>query len=354
MASETATPAQRQAVDTIIGEVQKYLSARYITISRVRPEIERVWDDLVFQGVAQLQLTLSNSKPFGPVRYHVAETLVGDDDRQARDFLSPSHTNSIMAEIVEADDKAGATKRMEGTLEIHDLRTLFKMIEPSFTTTVSLVQTFIWWDFEDAVDLSRFEIKAQRTKNYMDGKLTDPVREWYQGRMQMKMQPTDEEIITYELCQMRRSVDSFCTRRVGEPGFKRIICREQPPTDPSDAIVAVLANHLRLQAHLRAGNALDANLQGQIAAVLSMEAAEVTPEVALAYVDSLVADTRTSLRSELNTSGRGGKPYFMKPRQEVILREKFKAIVGDRVLPEKNVSMDKVPKDPGTSAQPRQ
>jgi hypothetical protein len=354
MAAENATPAQRQAVETIIGEVQKYLNARYITISRIRPEVEKVWDDLVFQGVAQLQLTLSNSKPFGPVRYHVAETLVGDDERQARDFLSPAHTNSIMAEIVEAEDKAGATKRMEGTLEIHDLRTLFKMIEPSFTTTVSLVQTFIWWDFEDAMDLSRFEIKAQRVKLYMDGKLTDPVREWYQGRMQLKEQPSDEDIITYELCQMRRSVESFCARRVGEPGYKRIICREQPASDPSDALVAVLANHLRLQAHLKAGNALDANLQGQIGVALSMESAEVTPEVALAYVDSLVEEARLALRSELNMTGRGGKPYFMKPRQEVKLREKFKGIVGDRVLPEKNVSMDKVPKDPGTSSQARQ
>lgn len=188
----------------------------------------------------------------------------------------------------------------------------------------------------------------------MEGKLTDPVREWYQGRMQLKVQPTDEEIIIYELCQMRRSVESFCARRVGEPGFKRIICRELPTDDPSEGIISVLANHQRLRAHLQGGNALDANLQGQFAAALSIDAAEVTAEVALAYVESLIEESRQSLRTALNMTGRGGKPYFLKPRQEIKLREKFKAIVGDRVLPEKNVSMDKVPKDPGTSAQPRQ
>jgi len=352
MAGENLTSAQKQAVEGIVAHTQRYLDARYLAITRVRPDLERVWDDLVFQGIVQLQITLSNSKPFGPVRYHVAETLVGDDERRIRDFLSPTHTNSIMAEIVEQEEKS-AVKKMEGQLEIHDLRTLFKTIEPSFTTIVSLVQTFIWWDFEDSVDLARFDIKAARVKLFMDGKLTDPVRAWYKDAMQLKEQPSDEDIIIYELCQVRRSVENFSNRRNGEPGFKRIISRDAVGPDQGDQLVLTLANHLRLQAHLKGGNPLDAALTQQFGTALGTDPANVTPERALAFIERAIADTRGALRTSLNGANAGGKPYSLKPRQDGELRKKFAALVGERRLPDKNMSSDKVMKDPSTSGGPR-
>ncbi len=348
MAVDAQTPNQKRAVEKVIGWVQNYLDARHSALVRIRPEVDRVWDDLVFQGIVQLQLTLSNSKPFGPLRYHVAETLVGDDERRIRDFLSPTHTNSIMAEIVEQEEKANV-KKMEGTLEIHDLRTLFKTIEPSFTSLVSLVQTFIWWDFEDAVDLARFDIKEVRVRGYLDGKLTDEARAWYKDMLQLKEQPSDDDIINYELLQMKRSLDNFAARRNGEPGYKRIIARDQVGADSANQVIQVLANHLRMQAHLRGGNPLDATLTQQFSQVLGIDASQVTVERALAFVDRAVAENRTALRGLLNSANAGGKPYSLKPRQEEEVRRRFTAIVGDRKLPERGLSSDRVPKDPSTA-----
>ena len=148
---------------------------------------------------------------------------------------------------------------------------------------------------------------------------------------------------------MKRSMDNFAGRRNGEPGYKRIIARDQVGVDTANQVIQILANHLRMQTHLRGGSPLDATLTQQFSQALGIDPAQVTTERALAFVDRAVAENRTALRGLLNSANAGGKPYSLKPRQEEEVRRRFTALVGDRKLPERGLSSDKVPKDPSTA-----
>ncbi|MDX2177344.1 MAG: hypothetical protein SF028_12840 [Candidatus Sumerlaeia bacterium] len=344
------SPSQVQAVEAVLTQVQRYLDARQPAVCRMNPNLERVWDDLVFQGIAQLHLTLANTKAFGPVRYHIAETFLGDDERRKSDFMSPTHQNSILYEIVEKDDAAGA-KRMEGNLEIHDLRTLFKMIEPAFINTVSLIQTFIWWDFLDAVDMARVDLKAGRIRAYREGKLNDQIRAWYKDMMKTPDAVSDEDITVYELWQTRASIQAFEARRQGEPGYKRIVSRDYSGGDNPELLIRAIANQLAIIDHLKAGKPLDPALSAQLAGALKIDQSLLTPDRALSFLEKSVPEQKARLRAVLGGNA-PGRPFNLKERQAADLEKRFKDLAGETDVPEKlpHQLAQEALKDKGTAA----
>ncbi|HNM47090.1 MAG TPA: hypothetical protein PKH51_08740, partial [Candidatus Sumerlaeota bacterium] len=141
-----------------MAKMQLYLDMRYQQIRRVNSKVDAIWDDLTWQQLSQLRTSLSGDKAFGPQRFHVAELFLSDDQRRIRELLSVKSQNSLLGEIVEEKEKE--THRTGGGLDIHDMRTLFHAIDPGLDKMIGLVQTFIWWDLEDAADLARFEKKV--------------------------------------------------------------------------------------------------------------------------------------------------------------------------------------------------
>ena len=96
------TPFQKNAVDAILARVQLYLDARYLQVRRINAKAEAVWDDLAWLAMSNLRTTLSLDKGWGPDRFHIGETLVGDEVKRIRDcfsdptafhsFARPSHS----------------------------------------------------------------------------------------------------------------------------------------------------------------------------------------------------------------------------------------------------------------------
>lgn len=333
MAEQQVTAAQRQATDLLVAQLQRYLDARYPTVSRLNPAIERSWEDLTTGEMMHIRLILNGTKAFGPVRHHVAETLIGDDEKKIRELIGLTTQNSIFPEVVEAssdkDEKHGSQRR----IEIHDMRTLYKTIEPALQNAVSLVQTFLWFDFEDAIDLTRAEVKMARIAQYAQGGLNDPVRAWYREAMKRPEPPTDEDIIVHELVLTRKSVEAFCGRRDGEDGYKRILARDPAPGESVETLAPAFAYQLNVCTRLRTGQTLDETLTAQFAQAMACEANQVTPERALAFAEKMVAETRRRLRAALNGTS-PGVPYNFKERQAQELRAKFEQARAGRTLPE--------------------
>lgn len=333
---ETLNPAQQQAVDQIAGRISQYLEARYLAIRRMNPKLDLVWEDLTWQSMNSLRTSLSNFKAHGPLRLNVAETFVGDDEKRQHDFLNPTHQNSIFPEVIDQADKKDS-QRTAGQLEIHDMRTLYQSVEASLQNVVQLIQTFIWWDIVDAIDLARFEVKAQRVQAFTTSGVGDETRAWYQQSRKLPSPPSDEEVILIELVGMRASHDNFQARRVGEPGYKMIVRRDPAPHETAEALIPALANQMAISQRLHSGGGLDDQLRAQFAPALGVEPAAVTADRAIVFIDRLVAENRERLRSAL-LGGASGKPYDMKARQAAELHQRYVQLLGGRTLPEPTVA----------------
>lgn len=340
---DVMTPSQQAAVERLTNHIRHYLDARYTSVRRMNSKLEAVWDDLAWQQLSQLYRTFAADKAFGPIRFHVAESLVGDDERRIRELLSLTNQNSIMPEILEKEEDETKSKRMEGAT-IRDMRTLYRTIDPSLQNAVMLIQSFIWIDLEDAIDLSRVETKEVRLQQFATGGITDAHRKYYMEIWKREAAPADDEIITFELVQARKSMMTFVARRENEEGYRQIIVREIVPQESPEVLVPALANHLRILGLLRNGGTIDDTLRAQFGQALHCDPKQVTSSSALAFIERTIIEEKHRLRSSLNGQS-SGKPYNLKLRQAEEVKARFEAMRAGRTLPEPSTSAVAKPKE---------
>lgn len=328
MGAEQQTSLQRKAVDSVLSSIKTFLASRYIQVRRINPKVELVWDDLQWQLLASLKVTLSGDKAFGATRFHVAETLLGDDIRKTREFFSPKSQQSLLGEIVE--EKESDAHRTAGTLEIHDMRSLFRRIDPSLESIATLLQTFIWWDLEDAALLSRFEKKSNMVAAFEKQGITPEMAQYYQEILGMSKRPEAADVILHELRMMKQCVDLFGQRREEEKAYQVIIVRERSPQENPDLLLDALAGQSQMLKSLKGGSLDDAS-KNQFAKALKCEPNEVTTERAIPFLENMMAANRERLKGAL-TGGGSGDPYNLKGKILKELRDKLKQVVGDRNL----------------------
>ncbi len=317
------TPAQKRAVEAIERKVQNYLDMRYEQVRRLNPKLETIWEDVCWQQMASLNLSLSNDKSFGPARYHVAETLLSNDLRKAADFFVPTAQVNLLGEIVE--EREADTARTAGILEIHDMRSLFRAIDPSLERLVTLVQTFIWWDLPDAVDLARFDKKETVVKAIERDGLSPEAAAAYREPLGITKDATKEQALQYEGKLLQQTANSFRFRRTGEPGFRIIVAREQEGGDDPDVLIDMLHNQNSVLKGLRKGKPLDSQLAEQFARGLRCEPSEVTTELAIETLEKALTTNRRRLCDAL-TGKRSGAQYDYKLRQLRRLEERLKKL----------------------------
>ncbi len=312
------TPAQKRAVEAILRKVQDYLDMRYEQVRRLNPKLESIWEDVCWQQMTSLHLSLSNDKSFGPVRCHVGETLLGDDLRKAGEFFIPTAQVNVLGEIVE--EREADTARTAGILEIHDMRSMFRAIDPSLERLVTLVQTYIWWDLPDAADLARFDKKEAIIKAISRDGISPEAAAAYREPLGLVKDPTKEQVLEYEGKILQKTVGSFNFRRGGEPGYRIIVAREHAGADDPDTLIDMLHNQKNMLKALRKGKPLDSQLAEQFARGLNCEPAEVTPELAIETLEKAVNTNRRRLCDAL-TGKRTGTQYDYKNRQLGRLKE---------------------------------
>jgi hypothetical protein len=269
-----------------------------------------VWEDLTWQQVAQIRFSLSGDKPFGPERFVVADLLLGDDIRKIKDLFNPVAQSSLLGEIVERkEEKSHGTA---GQLEIHDMRSLYSAVDPSVQSIVQLIQTFVWWDLEDAADRARFDRRVAAIQRVDAGKLTQHDRDAYKAPMKTERAITDADIVAFELKMLKYCVESFRARRLADKGYQMIITREATAAQDPDMLIGALAQENMLAKTLRQGRDIDAGMKAQFAKAMGCEAAEATADRILPFLEARIAEHRKLLRDALNGNVSGAPNDFKK------------------------------------------
>lgn len=293
--------------------MQQYLDTRYQQLRRINQKAEAIWEDVTWQQLSSLRVTLEGEKAFGPVRFHVAETLVSDDARRIREFFSSKSQQCLLGEIVES--KEGEGHKTHGAMEIHDMRTLFRSMDPHIESIVALVQTFIWWDLEDAADMARFEKKIGLIQVVEQSGLDEELTAYYREQMQVPDKPlSPEEVISHEVKALGRTVEGFRARRETDRGYQVIVARETTQVENPDLLIPALANQLNLFATLSNGSALDPGLAEQFGKAMGIPGAQVTNEKARTFLENTINGNKKRLRNAL-AGGGSGSPYNFKRRQ---------------------------------------
>jgi len=296
------TAVQKRHIEAIMAKVQYYLDIRYQQARRFQPNLERSWDDLSAIQMNTLKTTLGSDKMFGPNRYNVAEVLVGDDPKKRQEFFLKKSQNCLMSEIVEGKETDG--HKTHGAMEIHDMRTLCAAIDRPLETVVNLIQTFIWWDLEDAVDWLRVENKL-RLINRLDEGVSDELATAYREILQSDHKPSAQEVVQYEARTLRSVIEALRQRRLLDGGYQIVFRREQLPTEQPEMIIEALAGQQNLLKTLKAGQALPPQILEQIAKAMSIEPADATPDRVRPFLENMIAQNRKRLKDAVNGTGSG-------------------------------------------------
>ena len=305
------TPAQKRAVEAILHQAQDYVDMRFEQVRRINPHIEAIWDDVSWQQMTGLRISLASDKSFGPVRCHVGETLLGDDLRRAAEFFNPNSQVNLLGEIIEEREKE--TARTAGVLEIHDMRSLFRAVEPTLERIVTLLQTFVWWDLNDAVDLARFDKKLNMALSLREKAITPEIAEYYKSLMGVEEKPDTYTAVTYELKMLEKTVESFRLRRSGDFGYRMIVMREKGHGDNVDTIIDAIASQNSLLKSLQGGSELEGSVRNQLAKAMNKDPNEVTPPAAMSFLESTVDKNKKRLKQSLLGQS-SGPPYNCKAR----------------------------------------
>ncbi|MBI1292320.1 hypothetical protein GC173_13950 [bacterium] len=297
------TAIQKRHIEGILAKVQYYLDLRYAQARRFNPNLERSWEDLASIQMNTLRASLTADKMFGPVRYNVAEVLVGDDMKKRQEFFLKKSQNCLQAEIVENKESDG--HKTHGAMEIHDMRTLCSAIDKSLEMVVTLIQTFIWWDLEDAVDWLRVENKLRFINRIEESGLSDELAQSYRELLQMDHTPSAVEVLQAEAKSLKTIIESLRQRRALDGGYQIIFKRDQAQTEQPEVLIDAIAGQQNLLKTVKGGQALSPAIHEQIAKGLNVEVAEATPERVRAFLESMIAQNRKRLRDALNGMGTG-------------------------------------------------
>lgn len=211
-------------VDGILHYMRRYMAAREQQVLRINPRLSGLISDVVWLHLEILRTVLQKGKSFGGEKYRVADILTGADEAKRRALLSTSgDQNSIMDEIIERSEDTGKA----GDQSIHDMRTLFRSIDPSLENLVQLIQHWIKWDLPDAADLHAFDEQIRRLHTLRNLQLNDEIRSRYRAALGKSQDAnvTDAEIFDMELRRLDQIAARFCNRRLEDEPYELVICR---------------------------------------------------------------------------------------------------------------------------------
>lgn len=212
-------------VEGILAHMRDYMDAREQQLVRINKKVQNVIKDVTWMHLDILRHVLQKPKAFGGEKFRVADVLSGADDLKRKALLSSSDQNSIMDEIIDRPDEATGKKAADS---IHDMRTLFRAIDPSLESLVQLIQFWVKWDLPDAADLHSFDEQIRRLKALRSIQLTDDIRGRYRQALgkPADVAITDDEIFQMEMKRLEQIASRFCARRHEDEPFQLIIRRE--------------------------------------------------------------------------------------------------------------------------------
>lgn len=228
----------KRRVQQILAKVRDYMDVRFAHAARVNPKIRHIYSDIRWQQLMSLRLILVSSKAYGPDRYWVADILCEQNAQRKKALFNPTDQNSILNEIINLKEEEGKQKRA-GQLPISSMRTFYTAMDPSLERIVELIQTWIWWDLQDASDLVSFEHQAAVIQQLQKKNIEGPLLEHYQKLLRKAASEIDKPLVlNYEFDRLEQIQENFEERRDFDEGYQMIVKRDvredKSPGEPYD------------------------------------------------------------------------------------------------------------------------
>jgi hypothetical protein len=228
-----AAPAHDRNVEGILEYIRDYLRMREQQAVRINSRLAGIIEDIAWVQVQNLRHLLQKPKAFGGEKYRVADVLASADDAKRKALLGTVDQNSIVSEIINRSEEQ--TKRV-ADLTIHDMRTLFRMIDPSLENIVQLIQHWIYWDLPDASDLHHFDEQVRRIETLRTMDLVEELLSKYRPALgkTVDQSVSEAEVINFELKRLEAVCTRFVNRRNEDEAYHMIIGRDDEAGDPYD------------------------------------------------------------------------------------------------------------------------
>ena len=319
-------PQTEKNVSGILRYLTQYLDLRFSHASRLNAKFRPVEADLKWHEMKAVGRILRKSKPFGEHRLAVGDVLVSFDADKKRGLYNPKNQTQILNEIVTVVDEKNQVQ--SGLLKIRDLRALYHTIDPFLLSIIELIQTWIWWDLQDAADMFHFDLQIERIHNLMRAQLNEGMITYYAHEMNRKPELglEKQEVLDFEYYRTEDLVHSIAHRREDQPEYQEIIARAAMDDQQADAQILQVAQHIRVAQSLREGKEPDASLCDYFSRVLRCSPSEVTAERALEFQQRYLSQAKQGLIELLHGADTAGAPYDFKAAQLDEAEQKLEAL----------------------------
>lgn len=320
------TEKQHQKIDGLLAILREYLQVRFEHACRVNPNLRRMAEDLTWQQLATVRQIFAETKAFGPERYCVIDILTSFDARKKGALFSLTDQNTIFNEIVSEVGREKAQKKMED-VTITDLGSFYKTIDPATEDAVLLIQSWIWWDLPDALDLQVLDLQLERIKALSQSEMSPELLGFYRNETHDATADLNiADIVQFEVKRSREAAHAFTSRREHEPAFKAVVKRVPQPDTAIDAAILTMAQRLRVAEQVQKSGELDDTLRAHYGKVLHCAPEDVAAERVVALEREALANGRQQLRRMLESDGAGGEMFNFKLRQVEQVKEKLARI----------------------------
>ena len=233
MSTGAPPAAADRNVDGILEHIRDYLRMREQQAVRINSRLAGIIEDIAWVQVQNLRRLLEKPKAFGGEKHRVADVLTSSDDAKRKALLGTVDQNSIVSEIINRGEEQ--SKRV-ADLTIHDMRTLFRMIDPSLENIVQLIQHWIYWDLPDASDLHHFDEQSRRLETLRTIDLSEDLRGKYRPALGKTLDEavSEAEVLNFELKRLETISTRYVARRNEDEAFQMIIGRDDVAGDPYD------------------------------------------------------------------------------------------------------------------------
>lgn len=308
--------------ELILHQIRDYLEARGQAATRINPKLAPLLEDIFWQQINQLRLILNSGRGFGPVKYLVADLLVSDDIQKVRALFSPTDQVSILTEVVQGQEEKKGQKTA-GQLEVHDMPSMFKTLDPSLEKIITLIQSWIWWDLEDACDLVKFDQTLQRIQLVDHSGVPPQLAQYYADQFRVApQQMTPDVVVAHELGRAEDLIQRFAQRRAEEEGYKNIVKREEMKDASPEALIRAIARQYSMLDAIHEGKPLDEATKSAYARALNLPPEQVTPDRVAQALTRAIEEGKSRLRAAL-TGQTGGRPFNYKEAQLEQIRQRF-------------------------------
>jgi hypothetical protein len=319
----------KQNLDGILKHLNDFLDKRFGQARRINPSAARAEADMRLHMGEVMHSVLARPKGFGPERLVVANILASDDAEKRTALFNPTDQVSLLNEIVPVEEEL--KQRRAGQLEIHDVRTLYRSLDPSLEKILTLVETWIWWDLLDAAERYRFDVQERILQNLRGCTLDATLVEYY--RQVMKTRPgvelTRADMAKCELARAKEILDRFEARRQSDGGHQIIgVNLEREGNAEADACAVRLAKRLTAAEKMRllGDGEVEKGIRDYYAPQIGLPADRVTAQAIADYENRLARRDRQTLLDLLTNNCVTGETLGYKQVLLQDMRKRFDSL----------------------------